>query len=148
MISPGAHPVIDVILRVVPVGEGRFGQLQPPQQLYPVGHSRQQFSQFLRSKAFYLPEKPFDFGRHSNHPGNIVTRRRHCSQLLFPSWFPSPGLADCETGERQPAVQLPNSYDYVYLNGQGDYILTNNANFNPNVEFRSDGWRQMERARC
>lgn len=60
---------------------------------------------------------------------------------------PTPGLADFETGNRQPAVQLPNGYNYLWTNGQGGYILTNNANFNPNVEFQSDGWRRMERAR-
>jgi hypothetical protein len=43
-------------------------------------------------------------------------------------------------------VQLPHYYDHVYTNGNGDYILTNDSNFNPNVDpaFKDKRWDTME----
>ncbi len=43
------------------------------------------------------------------------------------------------------AVQLPSSYSYVWVNQNGEYILSNEANFNPNVGSNVD-WRPVEKA--
>jgi hypothetical protein len=43
------------------------------------------------------------------------------------------------------AVQLPSSYSYVWVNQNGEYILSNEANFNPNVGSNID-WRPVEKA--
>jgi len=56
---------------------------------------------------------------------------------------PDPGLAEFETvGE--PSVELPNGYDYAWTNKLGDYILTDSASFNPNVDLETGyTWTQM-----
>lgn len=43
------------------------------------------------------------------------------------------------------AVQLPSSYSHVWVNQNGEYILSNEANFNPNVGSNID-WRPVEKA--
>ncbi|MEZ4237746.1 MAG: hypothetical protein R3F59_16685 [Myxococcota bacterium] len=45
------------------------------------------------------------------------------------------------------AVQLPSGYDNVYSNGQGDFLLTNSALFDPNVDraFNDTSWETMQR---
>lgn len=47
--------------------------------------------------------------------------------------------------ERYP-VQLPSGYDYVWTNPQGQYILSNQAGFNPN-EGATQTWTQMKTAK-
>lgn len=39
-------------------------------------------------------------------------------------------------------VELPNSYDHTWTNGNGDYVQSNDANFNPN-SVSSGSWRQI-----
>ena len=41
-------------------------------------------------------------------------------------------------------VELPSGYRDVWANANGEYILSDNANFNPNVG-GTQGWRQMQR---
>jgi hypothetical protein len=55
----------------------------------------------------------------------------------------SPGLSRFTVND-QLSIELPNGYDYAWTNGQGDYILTNNANFNPNIDLQtSHNWHQL-----
>lgn len=44
------------------------------------------------------------------------------------------------------SVQLPNAYKNVYTNGQGEYLLTNDALFNPNTDPATNGqqWTGMK----
>jgi hypothetical protein len=45
-------------------------------------------------------------------------------------------------------VQLPHYYQFAYTNGKGDFILTNNSLFNPNVEpafNQNNRWDGMQR---
>lgn len=44
----------------------------------------------------------------------------------------------------QNAVELPAGYRNVWANANGEYILSDNANFNPNVG-GAQGWRQMQK---
>jgi hypothetical protein len=44
---------------------------------------------------------------------------------------------------RQP-VELPGGYDYAWSNGSDEYILTNDANFDPNLD-STVNWNVMER---
>jgi hypothetical protein len=44
--------------------------------------------------------------------------------------------------ENRP-VQLPSGYNDAWVNSRGEYILSNNANFNPNVGDNIE-WRRME----
>lgn len=44
-------------------------------------------------------------------------------------------------GSKTP-VTLPSSYDNVYSNGSDQYVLSNDASFEP-----APGWSKMERAR-
>lgn len=37
-------------------------------------------------------------------------------------------------GTDAPAVQLPSHYSHVYGNSQGEYLLTNDGNYNPNLD--------------
>jgi hypothetical protein len=56
-----------------------------------------------------------------------------------------PGLSEFTVNE-QLSIELPNGYDYAWTNGQGDYILTNNANFNPNIDLQTSyNWRQLKK---
>lgn len=43
-------------------------------------------------------------------------------------------------------VELPSHYDHVYSNGNGEYILTNDANYNPNRDnsVNNLGWETMK----
>ena len=43
-------------------------------------------------------------------------------------------------------VQLPHYYDHVYTNGNGDFIMTNDSTFNPNVDpvFKDKRWDTMQ----
>lgn len=47
----------------------------------------------------------------------------------------------------QDSVQLPNNYNNVYTNGQGEYVLSNDANYNPNQDSGLNGNWQAMRAR-
>ncbi|MCR4398758.1 MAG: copper amine oxidase N-terminal domain-containing protein [Firmicutes bacterium] len=60
---------------------------------------------------------------------------------------PSPGLASFSQHGDSATVELPNGYEYAWSNGQGQYLLTNNPNFNPNVEFQTSAWTQMAKVR-
>jgi hypothetical protein len=40
-------------------------------------------------------------------------------------------------------VQLPGGYHDAWVNSRGEYILSNNASFNPNVGDNIE-WRRME----
>ena len=46
-------------------------------------------------------------------------------------------------------VQLPNTYNYVYSNGNDEYILTNNSLYNPNVDSNINNrtWTALEPAK-
>ncbi|QDV05150.1 hypothetical protein Poly30_06460 [Planctomycetes bacterium Poly30] len=44
-------------------------------------------------------------------------------------------------------VQLPSGYDHVYSNGGDEYILTNDALFDPAVELQNGNWTAMQTAR-
>ncbi|MEM8710262.1 MAG: hypothetical protein AAGG01_04875 [Planctomycetota bacterium] len=45
------------------------------------------------------------------------------------------------------AVELPSGYDHVYSNGNDEYLLTNDALFNPNVDLTTSGsWSTMRTA--
>jgi hypothetical protein len=57
----------------------------------------------------------------------------------------SPGLSEFTVNE-QLSIELPNGYDYAWTNGQEDYILTNNANFNPNIDLQTNyNWHILEK---
>lgn len=49
----------------------------------------------------------------------------------------------------QTSVQLPSHYSNVYTNGSGDYLLTNDRNFNPNTDssFNDRSWQEMKAKR-
>jgi len=56
---------------------------------------------------------------------------------------PDPGLVKFEAAG-EPSVELPNGYDYAWTNRLGDYILTDSASFNPNVDLETGyTWTQM-----
>jgi hypothetical protein len=46
------------------------------------------------------------------------------------------------------SVQLPNAYSYVFSNGKGDYLLTNEAGYDPNADLARGGatWETMKPA--
>lgn len=61
------------------------------------------------------------------------------------TYDPVPGLAEFGVSG-QPPVELPNGYDYAWTNGQGEYILTDSALFNPNIDLETGyNWVQMVR---
>jgi hypothetical protein len=41
-------------------------------------------------------------------------------------------------------VQLPGGYSQAWVNARGEYLLTNQAGFNPNVGDTTE-WRRMDR---
>ncbi|MGA8754313.1 hypothetical protein [Candidatus Deferrimicrobium sp.] len=41
-------------------------------------------------------------------------------------------------------VQLPSGYSDAWVNARGEYLLSNNAGFNPNVGDTTE-WRRMDR---
>jgi hypothetical protein len=41
-------------------------------------------------------------------------------------------------------VQLPAGYNDAWVNGRGEYILSNEAGYNPNVGDTTE-WRRMDR---
>ncbi|WP_417851479.1 hypothetical protein [Thalassoglobus sp.] len=43
-------------------------------------------------------------------------------------------------------VELPNSYDYAFSNGLGEYIVTNDPSYNPTAEL-SGNWHPLQAAR-
>jgi hypothetical protein len=57
----------------------------------------------------------------------------------------APGLNEF-TSDGETSVQLPNGFNYAWTNGQGDYILTDSANFDPNVDLQTSyDWKKMEK---
>ena len=42
-------------------------------------------------------------------------------------------------------VQLPSGYDHVWVNRLGEYILSNQAGFDPNTGSNTD-WRQVQKS--
>ena len=48
---------------------------------------------------------------------------------------------DASTKEK---IELTSGYEQYWSNGRGEYILSNDANFNPSVALKED-WRLMER---
>lgn len=53
---------------------------------------------------------------------------------------------DYSDPERGGTVQLPHHYDHVYSNGKGEYILSNDALFDPNTDpvTNDDRWNSIE----
>ena len=45
--------------------------------------------------------------------------------------------------ERRP-VELPSGYRDAWINGRGEYVLTDNPNYNPNVQAGGD-WKKLQR---
>jgi hypothetical protein len=45
--------------------------------------------------------------------------------------------------EQRP-VELPSGYQNAWVNGNGEYVVTDRANFNPNVELNGN-WQKLER---
>jgi hypothetical protein len=45
--------------------------------------------------------------------------------------------------ERRP-VELPSGYREAWMKGRGEYILTDNPNYNPNVQAGGD-WQKLQR---
>ncbi len=43
----------------------------------------------------------------------------------------------------QRNVELPSGYGNAWLNGNGEYIVTDSLNFNPNVELNGN-WQRLE----
>lgn len=41
-------------------------------------------------------------------------------------------------------VELPHDYGYAYSNGQGEYFLTNDPTFDPNIQLSTGSWQQLE----
>jgi hypothetical protein len=46
-------------------------------------------------------------------------------------------------GEQRP-VELPSGYSSAWVNGRGEYVLTDSVNFNPNVDLGGD-WQKLRR---
>lgn len=42
------------------------------------------------------------------------------------------------------AVDLPSGYRNAWVSGNGEYIVTDSLNFNPNVELNGN-WQRLER---
>jgi hypothetical protein len=45
----------------------------------------------------------------------------------------------------QRAVELPSGYKNAWVNGNGEYIVTDSVNFNPNVELKGN-WQQLKKS--
>ncbi len=58
------------------------------------------------------------------------------------------GVDDYTTEGGGASVQLPSDYDHVYTNGNGEYVLTNDANYNPNEDSALNNltWKTMKPA--
>ena len=58
------------------------------------------------------------------------------------------GVEDYTTSAGGTSVQLPNEYSYVYGNGNGEYILTNEAGYDPNADkgVNNTTWETMKAA--
>ncbi len=41
-------------------------------------------------------------------------------------------------------MELPSGYGHAWANGNGEYVVTDNPNFNPNVELKGD-WQELEK---
>ena len=67
--------------------------------------------------------------------------------LLLGGWLGESAAQDTYKNpyENQP-VQLPSGYQDAWVNGRGEYILSNGSGFNPNVGDTTE-WRRMERER-
>jgi hypothetical protein len=46
--------------------------------------------------------------------------------------------------EQRP-VELPSGFKNAWVNGRGEYIVTDSVNFNPNVELDGN-WQQLKKA--
>lgn len=59
------------------------------------------------------------------------------------------GVEDYAVPGGSTTVQLPNTYDHVYGNSNGEYILTNDANYNPNTDpnLNNQTWNTLEVAK-
>jgi hypothetical protein len=44
---------------------------------------------------------------------------------------------------RQDVVELPSGYGHAWANNGGEYVLTDDPNFNPNQE-STQSWTEME----
>ncbi len=92
--------------------------------------------------------------------GIVAEASREVSRILAEGWEARTASSDgsharlinsireVETfgGSGGESVQLPSGYDHVYSNGGGEYLLTNDALFDPNIDpmFNSSNWSQMQ----
>ena len=56
-----------------------------------------------------------------------------------------PGVETCRNPYDDRPIQLPSGYSQVWVNSSGEYILSNQAGFNPNVGSTAE-WRRMGRS--
>ncbi len=54
------------------------------------------------------------------------------------------GVDEYYNPAEQRAVELPSGYRNAWVNGQGEYIVTDNTSFNPNVELDGN-WQPLQR---
>ncbi|MEM2874611.1 MAG: hypothetical protein QW567_01085 [Candidatus Hadarchaeales archaeon] len=81
----------------------------------------------------------------SNQEAVMERTSEEWSQVIrgVEAYDPEPGLVEFGAVDL-PSVELPNGYDYAWTNRLGDYILTDSALFNPNVDLETNyDWVQM-----
>jgi hypothetical protein len=44
-------------------------------------------------------------------------------------------------------IQLPSGYRQAWVNNRGEYLMSDSATFNPNVELREGSWRPLQPVR-
>lgn len=54
------------------------------------------------------------------------------------------GVDEYYNPREQRPVELPSGYNNAWVNGRGDYVLTDSVNFNPSVAIGGD-WQKLER---
>jgi hypothetical protein len=53
---------------------------------------------------------------------------------------------DVYSGEGGRRVELPSGYRHAWVNGRGEYLMSNDPNFTPGRQFRGT-WQRLDPAR-
>lgn len=72
-------------------------------------------------------------------------RRQASEDRIHKQWTQSMrGVEEYYNPIERRSVELPSSYREAWINGQGEYILTDNPNYNPNVQ-AGGNWQKLQR---
>jgi hypothetical protein len=113
----------------------------------------QQISQFMVQEQMAASNRALELSRYLSRVNNEISsiirgaysNRQAAMDRVNANWARHVrGVDEYANPWGNNNTQLPSGYDHAWANSRGEYLLSNDSNFNPNVGTNQE-WRQMKR---